>query len=147
MEAAATLTWRTHYINLTPMYFNKAEGCYKYTPVLPCAHFSSGNITSFWFLETLLQITNSNSLFTSMNMFSLWRKRCSNLSKDTFANRKSAQSERVWTEREGKLCPCSSMKVAGDLLEVIKSVGFVLFAVIRQEFGFSMYTLDFSPWV
>lgn len=31
MEAAATLTWRTHYINLTPMYFNKAEGCYKYT--------------------------------------------------------------------------------------------------------------------
>lgn len=31
MELAATLEWRTHYINLTPMYFNKAEGCYKYT--------------------------------------------------------------------------------------------------------------------
>lgn len=32
MELAATLMWRTHYINLTPMYFNKAEGCYKYNP-------------------------------------------------------------------------------------------------------------------
>lgn len=40
MELAATLMWRTH-INLTPMYFNKAEGCYKYTPVvLLCGHFS-----------------------------------------------------------------------------------------------------------
>lgn len=40
MELAATLTWRTHYINLTPMYFNKAEGCYKYTPsVLLCGHY------------------------------------------------------------------------------------------------------------
>lgn len=32
-------------------------------------------------------MTNRNSLFTSMNMFCLWRKRCSNFSKDTFANR------------------------------------------------------------
>lgn len=40
MELAATLTWRTHYINLTPMYFNKAEGCYKYKPsVLLCGHY------------------------------------------------------------------------------------------------------------
>lgn len=39
MELAATLMWRTHYINLTPMYFNKAEGCYKYKPgVLLCGH-------------------------------------------------------------------------------------------------------------
>lgn len=30
MKLAATLVWTTHYINLTPMYFNKAEGCYKY---------------------------------------------------------------------------------------------------------------------
>lgn len=40
MELAATLMWRTHYINLTPMYFNKAEGCYKYDPsVLLCGHY------------------------------------------------------------------------------------------------------------
>lgn len=39
MELAATLMWRTH-INLTPMYFNKAEGCYKYNPsVLLCGHY------------------------------------------------------------------------------------------------------------
>lgn len=34
MELAATLVWTTHYINLTPMYFNKAEGCYKYDSVV-----------------------------------------------------------------------------------------------------------------
>lgn len=28
MELAATPVWTTH-INLTPMYFNKAEGCYR----------------------------------------------------------------------------------------------------------------------
>lgn len=28
MELAATPVWATH-INLTPMYFNKAEGCYR----------------------------------------------------------------------------------------------------------------------
>lgn len=28
MELAATRVWTTH-INLTPMYFNKAEGCYR----------------------------------------------------------------------------------------------------------------------
>lgn len=32
MELAATLVWETHYINLTPMYFNKAEGCYRSKP-------------------------------------------------------------------------------------------------------------------
>lgn len=31
MKLAATLMWGTH-INLTPVYFNKAEGCYKYDP-------------------------------------------------------------------------------------------------------------------
>lgn len=31
MELAATRVWETH-INLTPMYFNKAEGCYRSNP-------------------------------------------------------------------------------------------------------------------
>lgn len=37
MELAATLVWGTH-INLTPMYFNKAEGCYRSKPALTCAY-------------------------------------------------------------------------------------------------------------
>lgn len=101
MEAAATLTWRTHYINLTPMYFNKAEGCYKYTQCYRVLISPQETSEAFDCFETLLQITNRNSLFTSMNMFCLWRKRCSNLQT---GRSKSAQSKRVRTEREGKLC-------------------------------------------
>lgn len=66
MELAATLTWRTHYINLTPMYFNKAEGCYKHTipALLLCGHyfinilgpFSKKNKTNF--------ITNEQQKFS-----------------------------------------------------------------------------------
>lgn len=46
MELAATLMWRTHYINLTPMYFNKAEGCYKYAPCVCFCVVLSSDITS-----------------------------------------------------------------------------------------------------
>lgn len=64
MELAATLMWRTHYINLTPMYFNKAEGCYKYrASVLLCGHFfckkNPNTSLSALFIKTLLQnLTN-----------------------------------------------------------------------------------------
>lgn len=49
MELAATLMWRTHYVNLTPMYFNKAEGCYKYTipALLLCGHYFINTLSPF----------------------------------------------------------------------------------------------------
>lgn len=69
MELAATLMWRTHYINLTPMYFNKAEGCYKYTlSVLLCGYFF---IDSVSILPKSNFITNftikPENVFTSMH--------------------------------------------------------------------------------
>lgn len=62
MELAATRVWGTHHINLTPMYFNKAEGCYRSTPAcqrvvinaaLACClkkHLYYKGTTQVWFL-------------------------------------------------------------------------------------------------
>lgn len=44
-ELAATLAWKTHYINPTPMYFNKAEGCYKYCVCAQCVLFSQARVS------------------------------------------------------------------------------------------------------
>lgn len=59
MELAATLMWRTHYINLTPMYFNKAEGCYKYNPRVCLWSL----LHSFFKKKTLLQMNKKSSVF------------------------------------------------------------------------------------
>lgn len=59
MELAATLMWTTH-INLTPMYFNKAEGCYEYTLMGSlCGHFSQTFFKKLYLKKA--------EVFTSMN--------------------------------------------------------------------------------
>lgn len=114
MELAATLMWRTHYINLTPMYFNKAEGCYKYNP-----RVCLWSLLHSFLKKTLLQMNNKSSVFfffLHLYKFSATRGNVgltfdsSYTSKDTFSNRTNYSD----FDSKGELSSIRTVAVCSD---------------------------------